>query len=132
MMGSSMRNRKETPASRRAAARRQREDEAPRLAITVPAITSLNLEIGERASPMGAEVVYIRRVVVGAAPAHFEIPCGDPTCEDGGHDLTNSILRALRAHEETFSGEDACHGSVRTAQCQRMLRYTGAAIYKPA
>jgi hypothetical protein len=125
-----MRRGKETPATRRAAARREREDQAPRLAETLPAVSSLNLEIGERVSELGAEVVYIRRVVMAAAPAHFEIPCGDPSCDDGGHDLTNAIMRALRAHEESFTGEDACHGTVRTAQCQRVLRYTGAASYR--
>lgn len=78
---------------------------------------------------MGVEVVYTRRVVVTAAPAHFEIPCGDPSCEDGGHDLTSPIMRALRAREVSFSGEDACHGSVRTTSCQRVLRYTGVASY---
>lgn len=121
---------KETPASRRAAARRQREDDAPRLAAMAPDVSELNLEIGERASPMGTEVVYIRRVVLAQAPAHFEVPCGDPQCEDGGHDLTNAVLSALRARETTFTGEDACHGTVRTAPCQRVLRYTGAASYR--
>lgn len=121
---------RETPATRRAAERRQREDDAPRLASTVPDVAALNLEIGERASPMGTEVTYIRRVVIDHAPAHFEVPCGDPQCDEGGHDLTNAILRALRGHESTFSGEDACHGTVRTAPCQRVLRYTGAATYR--
>lgn len=122
--------RRETAASIRAAERRQREDNAPRLSAEAPQVANLNLVIAERTSDVGAESVYTRRVVVAQAPALFDIPCGDPACEGGGHDITTPVMRALRDRLATFEGEDACHGSVRTSQCTRVLRYSGEATYK--
>jgi hypothetical protein len=110
--------------------RRRREDSAQRLTAAVPSLVSLNLEIAERASEVGSETVYIRRVVVNAAPALFEVPCGETSCEDGGHDITNALLGALREGLTSFSGEDACHGSVRTSRCSRIVRYTATATYR--
>jgi hypothetical protein len=116
--------------SERVQERRRREAEAPRLAAEVPELASLNLEIMEVVSETASENSYIRRVVVAAAPALFDIPCGDPSCEGGGHDITLSIMRALRSQLTEFSGEDACHGSIRQASCGRTLRYTGTATYE--
>ena len=87
------------------------------MATTVPGVVS-------------AEVSHIRRVVVAHAPAMFEVPCSDPSCADGGHDLTNGIMRALRNGDEKFEGEDTCLGQVGNASCERILRYVGTATYR--
>jgi hypothetical protein len=118
-------------AAQRFAERRQREDEAPRLTAEVPQLTDLKLEIDEhRAGGAVAEAPHIRRIVVERAPALFVLPCGDAACKDGGHDVTSTILRALRAGETRFEGEDVCNGMVGTAPCSRVLRYVATATYK--
>jgi hypothetical protein len=125
-----MRSRRNSEAAQRFAERRRREDAAPRLRTEVPGLVSLNLELTEQGAETTAAMKHLRRVVVESAPALFEIPCLDPACLDGGHDLTHSIMRALRARASTFEGEDACHGSVRTAACGRVLRYAVVATYR--
>jgi len=122
--------RRDNAAAQRSQERRTREDAAPRLALEVPNVASLDLVIAERASDIGAETVYTRRVVIAQAPALFEIPCGDPSCEGGGHDLTMAVMRALRAGQPTFTGEDPCRGSVRTSSCTRVVRYSGDVTYR--
>ena len=66
--------------------RRRREDEAPRLLMEVPDLTSLVLEVQDRGSGATGAVKYRRRIVITSAPAHFEIPCLDPACVAGGHE----------------------------------------------
>ena len=108
-----------------------REDEAPRLQTEVPKLDGLRLDLEERRTgAVSAEVSHIRRVVVAHAPAMFEVPCSDPSCQDGGHDLTNGIMRALRHGDEKFEGEDTCLGQVGNASCERVLRYVGTATYR--
>jgi hypothetical protein len=121
---------KNTEASRRFAERRQREDEAPRLIAEVPALESLNLELSEWKGEAVGSTTYMRRIVVASAPAHFEIPCGDPSCTDGGHDLTYPVMRALRDHAAKSAGEDECRGNVRSSDCGRVLRYVGLATFR--
>ena len=122
--------RRQTAASLRAAERREREDGAPRLAEVVPGLRGLRLEIEERS---GASAVsspkYIRRVVVATAPALFLIPCGDPSCSDGGHDVTASVMQALRSGRTEFDGDDGCMGSIGSASCTRVLHYDAVAEY---
>jgi hypothetical protein len=123
-------NRRNTEAAQRFAARRQREDEAPRLSTEIPNLASLRLEIEERAGgSVVAEPKHIRRVVIDSAPALFVLSCGDARCKDGGHDVTSSILRALRSGDTTFEGEDVCNGSLGSGQCSRVLHYVGSATY---
>lgn len=125
-------NRRNKDAANRFAERRRREDEAPRLAAEVPKLESLRLDVEERRpGVVSAEVSHIRRVVVAHAPALFEVPCSDPSCQDGGHDLTRPIMRALRSGETKFEGEDVCLGSVGNASCERILRYVATATYRP-
>jgi hypothetical protein len=118
-------------AAQRSAERREREDRAPRLATEVPDLLSLKLQIEESSggSPV-AEPKHIKRVVVEHAPALFLLPCGDSRCNDGGHDVTYAIMRALRDKETTFSGDDVCEGSVGSAQCGRTLHYEATAEYR--
>ena len=123
--------RRNNEATERHAERRRREDEAPRLATEAPKLDGLRLDLEERRpGVVSAEVSHIRRVVVAHAPAMFEVPCSDPSCNDGGHDHTNGIMRALRNGDEKFEGEDTCLGQVGNASCERILRYVGTATYR--
>src|SRR5579864_8588173 len=115
------------PAALRFADRRQREDEAPKLRAQVPMLTSLRLVIEERSGLGG--VKHVRRVVVDRAPALFLVPCGDPRCVEGEHDLTTTVMRALHIHETSFRGSDECGGLVGQSACQRVLVFHGAAEY---
>jgi hypothetical protein len=49
---------------------------------------------------------------------------------DGGHDLTNEILRELRAKNEKFEIEDECYGTVGSVRCGRVLRAVIVASYR--
>ena len=123
-------NRRHSEAAQRFAERRKREDEAPRLKTVVPNLESLKLDIEEhRAGGAVGDAGHIRRVVVEHAPALFVLPCGDTSCKEGGHDVTQAILRSLENGEEKFEGEDSCSGQVGTATCGRVLRYNATATY---
>jgi hypothetical protein len=117
-------------AAQRFAERRRREDESPRLIAEVPRLQSLTLAIEERSQggPVG-ESTHVRRVVVQHAPALFFLPCGEGRCKDGGHDVTHDVMRALKAGETRFEGQDACAGSVGTAPCSRILHFVATATY---
>jgi hypothetical protein len=120
-------------AAQRSAERRRRQDEAPRLITLIPRLESLRLEVEEHRGGLSvAEARHIRRIVVEHAPALFELTCQDSSCEGGGHDLTAIVMRALRAGEGRFEGEDVCRGSVGTAaaHCGRVLRFVGVAAYR--
>ena len=77
-----------------------------------------------------AETGHIRHVVVAHAPLLFEMPCRDQACKDGGHDVTNAIVRSLKNGETQFEGEHSCTGYVGDGPCQRVLRYVATASYK--
>src|SRR5687768_12027770 len=115
----------------RTAERRQREDDAPRLAVTIPGLQGLRLEVLEHSSSIARpESAHVRHVVVANAPALFVMPCHDTQCKDGGHDLTHEILAALRRRNGRFEGEDACRGTVGSAGCSRTLGYSAVATYQ--
>ncbi|NOU30135.1 MAG: hypothetical protein HOO96_19710 [Polyangiaceae bacterium] len=125
------RGRRNTEATERLAAKRAREDQAPRLSAEVPKLATLALEVREfMAAVPVAEPGHVRRVVVESAPALFEMPCGDPRCKDGGHDVTREIIRALERGEARFEGDDACRGGIGTANCTRVMHYIGTATFK--
>ena len=119
--------RKNSLAAQRFAERRRREDEAPRLCDQVPALRSLRIEI-EECFGSGA-TKYVRRYVIDSARALFLMPCGDPRCADGEHDLTYSVMHALRARETSFHGTDDCAGTIGSSVCSRVLRFDGTAEY---
>jgi hypothetical protein len=123
--------RKQGEGAQRFAERRRLENEAPRLTSEVPDLRSLRLEISEQSGTgsVSAEPGHIRRIVVESAPALFVLTCGDLRCKDGGHDLTHPIMRALRAGQLRFEGEDACTGSLGSGQCERILRYLAIATF---
>ena len=110
--------------------RREREDAAPRLCARVATLMSLSIEIDDH---FGAATLagtrYVRHVVVERAPALFEIPCSDASCEGGGHDVTREVMQALLAGRSEFSGEDVCYGYRGNERCNRVLRFTGHAKY---
>ena len=120
-------------AVERQRARREREDSAARLRIEVPSLESLRLEIDECGAD-GAIVVpaHVKRVVVESAPALFFLPCHERTCLEGGHDVTAEVMRALKGHNERFSGEHTCSGACGPAPCGRSLKYVGFATYGAA
>jgi len=123
--------RRNNEASERHAQRRRREDEAPRLIATVPNLMSLKLQLQESKGDVTvAETGHIRHVVVAHAPLLFDMPCRDPACKDGGHDLTSAIVRELKAGQTRFEGEHACTGYVNDGPCERVLRYIATATYK--
>ncbi len=122
--------RKQTEAAERYAARREREDAAPRLHDVAPELQSLSLEVEDCAGADGAALSrHVRRVVVENAAALFLIPCGEDRC-DGGHDVTPGVLGALGRHEQSFDGSDACRGSAAGVPCERVVRYHGVAEYR--
>jgi hypothetical protein len=121
---------KKSEATQRFEDRRQREDEAPRLATEVPSLKSLRLEVHERTGGnQMADPVHVRRVIVERAPALFVVPCGDSRCRDAGHGLTSVVMRALRNRSERFEGEDICTGSLGMGSCARVLHFVASAEY---
>ena len=123
-------NRPLSEAAQRAAERRQREDESPRIHEVLPRLASLRLEIDERTAGGGqAGASHSRRIVVEHAPALFLVACGDSACRDGGHDITTSVMGALRRGETRFEGDDACHGALGPGHCSRTLHWTGVATF---
>lgn len=123
-------NRPLSEAAQRAAERRVREDSAPRIHAVLPKLTSLRLEIDERTSASGvAASSHIRRIPVESAPAMFLLSCGDSSCRDGGHDITEPVMRALRGGETRFEGEDSCRGTLGSGYCTRTLHYVGVATF---
>jgi hypothetical protein len=81
-------------------------------------------------SASGSQPRHIRRFVIDRAPALFLVPCGDPRCTDGEHDLTTAVMRALRANETAFGGTDECTGTVGTSACTRVLHFDAVAEYR--
>lgn len=118
-------------AAQRFAERRRREDEAPRLRDAVPALATLRLEVDERRGVMNAgDPKHVRLVVVDSAPALFSLPCGDHSCRDGGHEMTDAVLRALHTGAARIELEDACHGTIGTAPCGLVMHIVATATYR--
>ncbi|HEU5073450.1 MAG TPA: hypothetical protein VFU02_04745 [Polyangiaceae bacterium] len=111
----------------------KREDEAPRLKEKAPMLASLRLELEEFSE--GHSIVGTRRVtlvVIDHAAALFEIPCSDPKCEEGGHEITREVLSELAKQPPRFEIESGCHGYMANRPCGRTLRVIGQAEYKTA
>jgi hypothetical protein len=118
-------------AAQRFAERRRREDAAPRLREIVPQLASLRIEVQEhRGTTNAGDPKHVRLVVVDSAPALFALPCGAHACRDGGHDLTDAILRSLRAGATRFQLEDECAGSMGSASCGTVMHVTVEATYR--
>ncbi len=122
-----MNQRRNSAQALRFAERRRREDEAPKLRSKVPTLTSLKLEIEEQ-NGVGS-TRHMRYVVLDRAPALFLVPCGDPRCVDGEHDLTATVMYALGSRKTSFHGDDGCTGSVGSGYCARVLHFAATAEY---
>jgi len=107
--------------------RRRREDEAPRLGPMIAGLSTLQISVIEHTAT--ATRAHKRHIVVARAPALFEIACGDQRCEDGGHDITASVMFALRRHDLRLQGESECRGSVGSATCGRTIHFDVNATY---
>jgi hypothetical protein len=125
--------RRNTDAADRMRERRRVEDAAPRLAREVPYLKTLRLSLSFRRGEIKLlDASYVRVVVVPTAPALFDIACADSTCRDGGHQLTEQLLQALRARKTHFSGEVPCRGAAGTSgtACNSVLIYEAEATYE--
>jgi hypothetical protein len=111
----------------------QREDEANRLSTEIEHLSALKIIIEEWRGDLhisGAR--YTKHVIVSRAPARFEVPCGEPRCQDGGHDITYDLMRGLRDRKASIEDSSACRGAVGDRLCDRVLRFTAFATYTPA
>lgn len=122
-------------SSMEAAARRkashERDDASPRLLERVPRLRALHFEIA--VSREGAAIRaerHVKRFVVAQAPARFVVACTDPECRNGGHDVTDRVLRALTAVRERFEIDGLCAGIVDERVCGRSVRITAHATYE--
>lgn len=119
-------------AAERMARRQQSEDDAPRLTSEVPRLRTLKLSLSfRRGSVSLVESAHRRVVIVPRAPALFWVACADRECREGGHEITDSVMRALRSGETHFSGEEPCQGTLGAAesQCNGVLVYEAEATY---
>jgi hypothetical protein len=119
-----MTRRYDQEAKQRIADRRLREDEAPRLVEEAPRLATLQIDVENGTNR------YLWRIVVERAPALFEIPCPEQGCENGGHDLTREIMRALRTSAPRVEGESSCRGDLGQRTCGRVLKYVATATYR--
>ena len=124
--------RRTSEAADRMRRRQEAEDGAPRLAAAIPSLRTLRLALRFRRGETRADdSSHIKIVVVASAPALFFIPCSDKQCRDGGHDISNAIMAGLREGRTTIKGEDACDGTLGSAQsrCTCHLTYEATATY---
>ena len=125
--------RRNNEAADRMRERRRAEDAAPRLAEQVPSLRTLRLSLSfRRGEARIGDASYVRVVVVPTAPALFAIACSDSSCRDGGHQITNAMLKALRSGLTEFTGEEPCRGSIGAtgSPCGCTLTYEAQATYE--
>lgn len=114
------------------AEQRRRDDSAARLCDEIRTLRTLRIRFDERrATDSNPGMIYSKVIVIGTAPATFEIRCTEPRC-DGRHDLTSHILSSLRRQLPSFRAESACGGIVGDLECNRVLAYTCEASYAPS
>lgn len=118
---------KPTTAALCAIDRRQREDNAPRLAELIPRLVSLSIRVDERSVVTSPK--YVRRVVVNSAAALFILPCGNQNCSDGGHDISSDVMAALQKRLRTFGGSHLCSGWIGSSRCERTIWFECEAEY---
>jgi hypothetical protein len=124
------RRRPERPVAR--TERWQREDESNRLSTEVRHLSTLKITIEEwRGDQHISGARYTKHVMVSSAPARFEVPCGEPRCQDGGHDITYEMMRALKDRQATIEGQSDCRGALGEMPCDRVVRFVALATYTP-
>ena len=110
--------------------RRQRERSAQRLTARVPTLATLRLDIAEGRDVISDGPKYARIITVATSPALFDLGCNDPSCRDGGHDLTSHVLRGLLEGKTHFTVDQRCQGSVGSADCGRNMHVEITATYR--
>lgn len=120
-----------TEALDRRRERMEREDRAPRLSTEFPSLKGLKLSITFRRGEIAVQPTHTRLVVVDRAPALFHVPCIDPECRRGGHEITDAVLGALRQGRAHFSGTVGCTGELGSAaaRCTGELHFEADATY---
>jgi hypothetical protein len=122
--------RRDEAATSRAAERRRREQDAPLLIEEVPLLRGLSIEVKETGlGPGMLDAKHIRRFEMATAPALFLVPCGDRSCEGGGHDISVAVMEALRGHQALLEGAVACCGRVGEQGCSRSLHFAMVAAF---
>ncbi len=122
--------RRDEAATRRALERRRREQDAPMLLEEVPLLQDLSIEVTETGLEPGMlEAKHIRRFALATAPAVFLLPCGDRSCEGGGHDISAVVMDALRTRTSLVEGVVACCGTVGEHGCTRTVHFAMAAVF---
>jgi hypothetical protein len=124
-----MKSRQRSEAVARFEERRQREHEAQRLRECVPTLATLRLDIAETHGETNASAKYARIVMVETSAAVFALGCADPSCRDGGHDLTGDVLRGLHEGKQHFEVNQRCYGTVGSAECGRQMHVDVTATY---
>jgi hypothetical protein len=110
--------------------RRRLEDKASRLLVEAPGLKSLHIELAEDGQEAGMPAIHhVRRFVLPTAPALFLVPCGDPLCDGGGHNLTSEVLKGLRLGHTRIEGDDDCRGAVGSVHCARKLIFAAVATF---
>lgn len=118
------------PPNTSRADRWKREDEATRLSDEIPALKALRLDIYERRGDQAIQgTKYTRHIIVSRAAALFVLPCSEPKCQDGGHEVTFEVMRKLRELATSFEGTSTCCGYVGDNPCSRELHYIATAQY---
>lgn len=120
-----------TEALDRRKERMEREDRAPRLSQEFPALKGLRLSMTFRRGDIAVQPTHVRLVVVDRAPALFHVPCIDPECRRGGHEITDLVMAALRQNRTQFSGNSPCSGELGSAaaRCTGELHFEAEATY---
>lgn len=62
----------------------------------------------------------------------FVLACADPSCRDGGHDVTDHVLRRLQQGATRFAIDQQCQGNTGTASCERTMHVDVTATYRDA
>lgn len=109
---------------------RERMLSAARLAMAVPSLATLRIDVREHSATTC--ITYKKLVAVASAPALFVLACGDERCVHGGHDITSSLMRALNARETSGEGAHTCAGETGTAACSRRILFHFVAEYHVA
>jgi hypothetical protein len=126
-----MMRRRGSEAALRFEERRKREHEARRLREVIPNLATLRLDITEGRGSTNSDPKHSRIIQVDTSPALFTLACADRSCREGGYDLTNDIIHALRSGQTHFVIDHTCSGTIGTAECGRSMHAEVTATYRP-
>jgi hypothetical protein len=124
-----MKSRRMSEAATRFEERRQREHDAQRLRARVPSLATLRLDVVEGHGAISASPKHARIIMVETGPALFELACADPSCRDGGYDLTLAVIRGLLEGKPHFEVDGRCCGNVGSVDCGRNVHVDVTATY---